>query len=102
MKVSCVQSYDNYNKTTKLRRNFDSTQKIQNNTQVKSPNFKKSNFFKIVGFISGAAATIALAPGLAAIGLAGIGAGTVALIGATIDEDVDEANEIKEKNIRNS
>ena len=54
--------------------------------------FKGCNVFKIVGFLGGAVACAVVAPAVAMVGLAGLGAVPGAILGAEIDKRIDHAN----------
>ena len=92
MRVSSVQSYGvcgNYTKSPVKRSNV-SVSRVNYQKQV--PNFKGCDVFKIVGFFAGTAACCVLAPGLAMMGLAGVGAIPGMFAGAAIDDKIDEKN----------
>ena len=99
MRVSSISSYKIYNNisVTNSKKQV-STNNIKSDIQKETPNFKASHFYKVAGFIAGTALCTLFAPGLAMIGLAGLGAGTGSLIGAAVDEQIDESDASKDKN----
>ena len=95
MRVSGIQNYSVYSNNSKqIQKKGD---KFIPYTTSKTPSFKGCNVFKIVGAVAGAVAVVALAPGVAAIGLAGLGAAPGAILGTAVDEKIDEKNEKKDK-----
>ncbi len=84
----------NYSAQNNLKVKHAKKQQLANITQEPSlgseqPNFK-GNAGKIIGGLLGLAAIAVICPAAVAIGLGGIGAGTGALIGAAVDEKLEE------------
>ena len=57
-----------------------------------TPCFKGSNVGKIAGFVLGAAAVAVFAPGVAMVGLAGLGALPGMMLGDVVDKKIDKYN----------
>ena len=90
MRIDGVRSYSVYsrvNQQNKTQRNHQqafSTATNENNVAF------KASVGKIAGFILGAAAVAVAAPGVAMVGLAGIGALPGMMLGHAIDEKIEE------------
>lgn len=94
MRVSAIKSYGVYNKTnTNIQKKTEHNTNLLTKVNNQNPSFKGCNIFKVVGFLAGAAACVVLAPGLAAVGLAGVGALPGAIAGAAIDDKIDEIDD---------
>lgn len=92
MRISSIQNNGIYNNRVAAmsKRNLSRVGTLSQ-TQAQ-PAFKGCDVFKVVGFIAGAAAVVAVAPAVAMAGLAGVGALPGAIVGAIIDEKIDEHN----------
>ncbi len=103
MKVSSIPSYRIYNNinTINSKKHTNTTNicsSADGNIQNAAPSFKGSDFYKTAGFLVGTALCTIFAPGLVMIGLGGLGAGTGSLIGAAIDEQIDESKNKDDQN----
>ena len=90
MRISGIQNYSVYSNNSKQIQKKGN--RIMSPATSNTPNFQGCNAFKVVGLVAGAAAVVVLAPGLAAVGLAGLGALPGMVLGAAVDEKIDEIN----------
>ena len=92
MRIECVKNYCIQNKQFQQKGVKKVLEPPIEPVKQTNPSFKGCNVGKIVGFFAGAIAVAVVAPAVAAVGLAGIGALPGAIIGMKIDEEIDKAN----------
>ena len=91
MRVSSITTYQMPSNVQHKKNNRTVTGNLRKNepNPASAPSFK-GNLFKITGLIAGAAAVVVFAPAVAAMGLAGLGAAPGAILGALLDEKLEE------------